>query len=217
MQRCYVEKDNDNTSPDAFNASSKQIALTTRSFTNAQVQIEEMIDMVCAEDQEATKYNSCTGLNKDQRIARDNAEYDDDEHAVNFIEKTTPTEYSIQHVATVPAQVHATARWHNMWIEDLGPDYWREIGYSSLNECIEEFSARSGIDTSTGKPKYSAKQIWLDLDLFLAKYMSNAMYNVDEFGISANLKEYVENVESKTSSKLVPYSQQTLQMHMRSL
>ena len=55
MQRCYVETDNDNTSPDAFNARSKQIELTTRSFANAQVQIEEMIDMVCAEDQGATK------------------------------------------------------------------------------------------------------------------------------------------------------------------
>jgi hypothetical protein len=58
MQRCYVEPDNDNTSPDAFNARSKHIELTTRSFTSAQVQIEETIDIVCAEDQGATKNNS---------------------------------------------------------------------------------------------------------------------------------------------------------------
>jgi hypothetical protein len=159
-----------------------------------------MIDMVCAEDQGATKHNSRTGINKDQRIARDNAE-SDNEHAVNFIEKTTPTEDFIRHVATVPEQLPATAPWHNMWSEDLGPDYWSDIGYQSLKECIEEFSARSGIDTSTGKAKYSARQIYLDLDLYPASYMFNAKYNDDEFDISASLNEYVENLERKTSSK----------------
>ena len=47
--------------------------------------------MVCAEDHEATKNNSRTGLSKDQRIARDNAD-SNDEHTANFIEKTHPTE-----------------------------------------------------------------------------------------------------------------------------
>jgi hypothetical protein len=126
--------------------------------------------MVCAEDQGATNNNRRAGLNKDQRIARDNAE-SDDEHAVNFIEKTTPTEDFIQHVAAVPAQVHATAPWHNMGSKDIGPGYWREIGYRSLKECIEMYSERSGIDTSTRKARYSAAQIYLDMALYHAGYV----------------------------------------------
>jgi len=58
MQRCYVETDNDNKSPDAFNGHFKHIELDTHSFTNAHVQIEEMFDMVCAEDQGATRQQS---------------------------------------------------------------------------------------------------------------------------------------------------------------
>jgi len=39
------------------------------------------------------------------------------------------------------------------------------------------------------------------MDVYPASYMSNAKYNVDEFDFSASLNEYVENVESKTSSE----------------
>ena len=147
---------------------------------------------------EQQKNKSRTGLNKDQRIARDNAE-SDDEHAVNFIEKTSPTEDCIQHVTAVHAEVPTTAPWHNMRYEALGPDHWREIGYPSIKACIEMYSEMTGIDTSTGKAKYSATQIYLDL--YPAGYISYANHNVDKFDISAIPNEYVESVDDKTSSK----------------
>jgi len=50
------------------------------------VQIEEMIDMDRAKYQKATENNSRTGLNKYQRMARGNADSEDeyDEHTANF-------------------------------------------------------------------------------------------------------------------------------------
>jgi hypothetical protein len=63
-------------------------------------------------------------------------------------------------------------------------------------------SERAGIHTSTKKAKYSALEIYLDLDLYPASYMSSsAKHTVDEFGISASHKDYVEGVESRTSSE----------------
>jgi len=59
-----------------------------------------------------------------------------------------------------------------MWPEALGPDHWKVIGYRLEMECVEVFSDRASIDTSTGEANYSAKQIYLDLDLYLVGHMS---------------------------------------------
>jgi hypothetical protein len=142
-------------------------------------------------------------------MAREDADDDSsdedraDEHAVNFIENTIPSEVPVQHVAAVPAELPATAVNHQMWDVDLhGPDHWKLIGYPSFEECEKEFKKRcGGFDTITGKPKFTARQIKLDLDKFPANYMRGATYNVDEFGISANLRDYVKNVEKNISSK----------------
>ena len=147
------------------------------------------------------------GLNKDERMARDEADDDPsdedraDEHAVNFIENTT--EVPVQQVAAVHAELPATTVNHKMWDVDLhGPDHWKLIGYTSFEECEREFNERcGGFDTITGKPKFTARQIKLSLDKFPANYMSGATYNVDEFGISTSLKDYVKNVEKNISSK----------------
>jgi hypothetical protein len=148
-------------------------------------------------------------LNKDQRIARQDADADSsdedraDEHAVNFIENTTTAEVPVQHVAAVLTELPATAVNHQMWNVDLlGPDHWKLIGYPSFEECEKEFKERcGGFDTITGRPKFTARQIKLDLDKFGANYMRGATYNVDEFGISSNLKDNVKNVEKNISSK----------------
>jgi hypothetical protein len=65
---------------------------------------------------EAIENNGRTGLNKVQRMARDNADSEDeyDEDTANNLEKATLTEDCQERVAAVPAEVPATVPWHNM-------------------------------------------------------------------------------------------------------
>ena len=74
-----------------------------------------MIDMDRAKYQKATENNSRTGLNKYQRMARGNADSEDeyDEHTANSIEKATSTEYSQERVAEVLAEVPTKVPRHN--------------------------------------------------------------------------------------------------------
>ena len=89
-------------------------------------------------------------------------------------------------------------------------------------------------------PKYTAHQIYLSLDKYGADW-TPPVPTVDEFGITTNMRKFVERVENKASSKkvhnksdpkkgstngfqpnreLVPYTLtliQTLKLQMRSL